>query len=327
MDSAAIRLEDLVKTYPAARAVRGIDLEVRQGEFFGLLGPNGAGKTTTIAMLTGLTNPSSGRILIEGVSPGSDPMGVKSRLGFVPQEFAFYPTLSALDNLRFFGRLYGLRGAQLAQRVQAVLEIADLAERARQIVATFSNGMMRRLNVAIGLVHEPRILILDEPTAGVDAQSRNALYETLELLNREGVTVLYTTHHMEEAQRLCRRVAIMDRGRVLTVDTPTALVRAYGEGLVRVEFRAGVGKALQDRMAELETVQGLDGCDRHWYLKTREPEGAVRALMALEEIRELGISSLNIMEPNLESVFIHLTGRRLRDAAREERTALEEGNT
>jgi len=327
MDSPAIVLEDLVKTYPGTRAVQGIDLKVLQGEFFGLLGPNGAGKTTTIALLTGLTEPTGGRILIEGVPMGADPIRIKSRLGFVPQEFAFYPSLNALDNLRFFGRLYGLRGPRLEKRVEEVLAMAKLADRARQPVAAFSNGMMRRLNVAIGLVHEPRILILDEPTVGVDAQSRNALYETLERLNRGGVTILYTTHHMEEAQRLCHRVAIMDHGRILTLDTPAALIRAYGEGLVRVGFKSDAGKAAQDRMAQVETVEGLDGQGRHWYLKTRDPERAVRALMAAKEIRELGINTLNIMEPNLESVFIHLTGRRLRDPARAALTSSEEGST
>ncbi len=323
MDHVAIAIEDLHKDYAGTQAVCGIRLEIFEGEFFGLLGPNGAGKTTTMAMLTGLTPPSGGRILVDGLSVSFHPIDVKSRMGFVPQEFAFYPTLTAVDNLTFFGRLYGLRGPRLAQRIQAVLEIAELQDRARQTVAAFSNGMMRRLNIAIGLIHEPRILILDEPTAGVDAHSRKSLYLTLERLNRQGVTILYTTHHMEEAQRLCGRVAIMDRGRILTVDAPSALIRRFGEGLVRVEFKAAVGRAWEERMARLDSVQGLDGGERHWYLKTREPEKAVRALMAMEETRDIGIRSLNILEPDLESVFIHLTGRRLRDPAEDTHASLE----
>jgi ABC-2 type transport system ATP-binding protein len=326
MDKAAVTIENLVKDYPGTRAVCGIDLEILEGEFFGLLGPNGAGKTTTIALLTGLIEPSGGRILIDGISLSSDPLEAKSRMGFVPQDFAFYPTLDAVDNLRFFGRLYGLRGPRLTKRIHDVLEIAGLQEKTRQPVATFSNGMMRRLNLAIGLIHEPHILILDEPTVGVDAHMRNALYETLDRLNRQGVTVLYTTHQMEEAQRLCRRVAIMDQGRILTVDTPEALIRRFGQGLVRVEFKKAAGTELKEQMARMETVLHLDGRERHWFLKTREPEKTVRALMDLDGVREFGVSSLNILEPNLESVFLQLTGRRLRDSSDGERPFLEGKN-
>jgi ABC-2 type transport system ATP-binding protein len=326
MDKAAVTIKNLVKDYPGTRAVCGIDLEILEGEFFGLLGPNGAGKTTTIALLTGLIEPSGGRILIDGISLSSDPLEAKSRMGFVPQDFAFYPTLDAVDNLRFFGRLYGLRGPRLTKRIQDVLDIAGLQKKTRQPVATFSNGMMRRLNLAIGLIHEPHILILDEPTVGVDAHMRNALYETLDRLNRQGVTVLYTTHQMEEAQRLCRRVAIMDQGRILTVDTPEALIRRFGQGLVRVEFKKAAGTELKEQMARMETVLHLDGRERHWFLKTREPEKTVRALMDLDGVREFGVSSLNILEPNLESVFLQLTGRRLRDSYDGERPFLEGKN-
>jgi ABC-2 type transport system ATP-binding protein len=317
-DPPAVDLEDLVKDYPGTRAVCGIRLEILEGEFFGLLGPNGAGKTTTIHMLTGLIEPTSGQVRIQGLPMASRPLEAKARLGFVPQEFAFYPSLNAVDNLRFFGRLYGLRGERLERRIRRVLEVASLTGRSRRAVSTFSGGMMRRLNVAVGLVHEPRILVLDEPTAGVDAQSRAALYETLERLNREGVTLLYTTHQMEEAQRLCRRVAIMDRGRILHVDTPERLIRRFGEGLVRVELKTSLPSSAQERMGRLEGVEGADGRGRFWHLKTREPERAVRALLALEEIREAGVLSLNVLEPNLESVFIRLTGRRLRDPAEKE---------
>jgi len=310
----AIALEALVKEYPGGtRAVREISMEILEGEFFGLLGPNGAGKTTSIHMLTGLSEPTSGEVRIQGVSMASRPLEAKSRLGFVPQEFAFYPSLSALDNLRFFGSLYGLRGERLERRVREALEISALGRRSRGPVSTFSNGMMRRLNVAVGLVHEPRVLILDEPTVGVDAQNRRALHETLERLNRQGVTVLYTTHQMEEAQRLCRRVAIMDRGRILHADTPEALVRRFGEGLVRVELKSPLPTEARERLARLDSVQGLDGSGRIWHLKAREPERAVQDVLALAGVREAGVLGLNILEPNLESVFIHVTGRRLRD--------------
>lgn len=210
----------LHKSYGDIHAVRGVDLEIARGEIFGLLGPNGAGKTTVIAMLVGLLDPDRGEMLLDGqpLTPGAH--APKARIGLVPQELALYPTISARDNLLFFGRIYGLRGKRLRQRVEAVLEMVGLTERAGDPIETYSGGMKRRINIAAGLLHEPNVLFLDEPTVGVDPQSRNAILEAVEALNRAGMTILYTTHYMEEAQRLCHRVAIMDLGRIIALDVP-----------------------------------------------------------------------------------------------------------
>ena len=194
MNTPILVVKDLWKTYAAMDAVKGLTFEISSGEFFGLLGPNGAGKTTTIGMLSGLIEPTGGYVSVDGVDLFSRPMEAKARLGLVPQSFALYPSLSARDNLVFFGRIYGLRGKRLGERIACALDMVELTDRANQTVATFSNGMKRRLNIAAGLLHEPKILILDEPTVGVDPQSRNAILESIRSLNHSGVTVLYTTH-------------------------------------------------------------------------------------------------------------------------------------
>ena len=229
-------IEDLWRAYGDVQAVRGISLGIERGEFFGLLGPNGAGKTTTIAMISGLIQPSRGRILIDGLDLQERPREVKRKIGIVPQALSFYPSLSARENLSFFGRLYGLRGGLLHRRIRECLEVVHLQDRAGQLVGQFSHGMKRRLNIAIGLLHEPEILVMDEPTVGIDPQSRAEILEGLQSMNHAGVTVLYTTHYIEEAQTLCNRVAIMDLGKVIALDTPGSLIRGLGNGIIRIGF-------------------------------------------------------------------------------------------
>ena len=224
-----LKVQNLRKSYPNGyEAVKGLDFNIRRGEIFGFLGPNGAGKTTTISMLSGLQPPTSGQIIFDGLDTRSkrNLKQVKRQIGLVPQELALYPTLSAYDNLTFFGRIYSLSGKKLKQRVQSTLEMVGLADRAGDAVKTFSGGMKRRINIAAALLHEPQILFLDEPTVGVDPQSRNAIFESIEQLNRDGMTILYTTHYMEEAQRLCDRVAIIDNGQIVACDTTSALIRS-----------------------------------------------------------------------------------------------------
>ena len=224
--------QDLRKSFGDREAVKGISLQVARGEVFGLLGPNGSGKTTTISMLTALLEPSSGKITVNGLDLKTHTNQVKAQMGLVPQEMALYMTLSARQNLMFFGRIYGLRGKELRQRVDEALRMIGLIERADDPVSAYSGGMKRRVNIAAGLLHKPQILFLDEPTVGVDPQSRNAIFENVEALNRAGMTVIYTTHYMEEAQRLCHRVAIVDEGRIIALDTPAALIRSLGGGVV-----------------------------------------------------------------------------------------------
>jgi ABC-2 type transport system ATP-binding protein len=310
--AAAVRLH---KSYGAVKAVSDMTFQIERGEFFGLLGPNGAGKTTTIGMLAGLIEPTSGQLMIGELDPVRDTNKVKAKLGLVPQDFAFYPTLSARENLAFFGRLYGFWGERLEARMREVLNTVQLSDRANEPVSTFSNGMKRRLNIAIGLVHEPSILILDEPTVGVDAQSRNAILGTLELLNQAGVTILYTTHYMEEAERLCHRVAIMDCGRLVALDTPAGLTRSIADGLIFIELASRVDDTFLNRLGDLGKARITDPEQRKVQLETDAREQALRGLFKLADESGVHIRSVNVLEPSLEAVFLHLTGKHLRDTA------------
>lgn len=313
MNKSIVLVEDLWKSYAETDAVQGLTFQISRGEFFGILGPNGAGKTTTIGILSGLIEPSGGRITIDGFDLFSKPIEAKARLGLVPQSFALYPTLSARDNLVFFGRIYGLKGKHLRERIARVLEIVELTDRANQTVATFSNGMKRRLNIAAGLLHEPEILILDEPTVGVDTQSRNAILESINSLNKSGVTVLYTTHYIEEAQRLCDRVAIIDQGRIIALDSPACLIQDLGKGMIRMEFNEGIDDKLLDQMKRIGLVIVVDDQKRRIHIETDRIDEASRELLELMKTRDGLLKTLDISEPNLETVFIHLTGRNLRD--------------
>jgi ABC-2 type transport system ATP-binding protein len=227
-----IEINGLVKRYGQRAAVDGVSFSVREGEIFGLLGPNGAGKTTTLSILSTLLEPDAGQVSIGSFDLAREAARIKPLIGYVPQELALFPTLSAWDNLAFFGRIYRLSGPVLKERINAVLDLVGLRDRAGDAVKTFSGGMQRRLNIAVGLIHQPRILFLDEPTVGVDPQSRIFIFEHVESLKAEGMTVLYTTHYMEEAERLCDRVAIMDRGQVLALDTTKNLIRLLGGGVI-----------------------------------------------------------------------------------------------
>jgi len=313
MKTSILIVEDLWKRYAQTDAVRGLTFEISKGEFFGLLGPNGAGKSTTIGLLSGLIEPTRGHITISGFDLFSRPMEAKARLGLVPQSFALYPSLAARDNLVFFGRIYGLKGKRLKERMARVLEIVELSDRANQTVATFSNGMMRRLNIAVGLLHEPEILILDEPTVGVDPQSRNAILESIHSLNQSGVTVLYTTHYIEEAQHLCDRVAIIDQGQIIALDSPARLIQDLGRGIVRIEVNASIDDRLLDQMKRIGVVRVVDDQRRKIHVETNGVGEASRELLELMKTRDGLIKTLDISEPNLETVFIHLTGRNLRD--------------
>jgi ABC-2 type transport system ATP-binding protein len=309
-----IQVTDLYKSYGNIQALQGLNFQVFRGEFFGLLGPNGAGKTTTIAILCGLLEPTSGEILIDGQDFKSHSNALKTKLGLVPQDFAFYPTLSGRDNLLFFGRIYGLWGRRLEERIDAVLNIVQLMDHAEEIVKTFSNGMKRRLNIAIGLLHEPDILILDEPTVGVDAQSRNAILESLQALNRTGITLLYTTHYMEEAQRLCHRVAIIDHGHIIALDTPLALMQGLGEGLIRLELNRPADEMLLRELGQRGTIKIVDDEGRKLHLIVESKQRTLRVLLEHLEKRDIHIETLDVLGSNLETVFLHLTGRQLRDS-------------
>jgi ABC-2 type transport system ATP-binding protein len=280
-----LRLHDLHKRYGSLAAVDGVSLHVRRGEIFGFLGPNGAGKTTTIAMAVGLLEPDSGSVEITVLGSPRDPQ-VRRLIGLAPQSLALYDALSARENLAFFGKLYGLSGKRLEERVDAMLELVGLADRAKDNVSTFSGGMKRRLNLAVALVHEPKLLLLDEPTVGVDPQSRNAIFDLVRTLREQGITVVYTTHYMEEAQKLCDRVAIIDQGRVLAEGTVDELIEAHG-GESLLSIQAG------------ESVRTVTAADPL-------PEMAAA-------LRDEATTGLKLEPPDLERVFLNLTGRTLRD--------------
>ncbi len=296
-----LTLRSLAKRYGKVVAIDDLDLEVEDGETFGLLGPNGAGKSTTIRCALGVTTPDAGMIDIAGRGAPTDP-AVRARIGYAPQELAIYDEMTASENLRFFARLQGLRGARLRERVAWALAFAALDDRKHDRVAGYSGGMKRRLNLACAVVHDPDLLLLDEPTVGVDPQSRNHLFDTVERLAGEGKTIVYTTHYMEEAQRLCDRVAIIDHGRVLACDGVDALIAAHGG-------RAVVEAELD---GEPEDAARLPGPVRDGVLRFESRDAAD----ALDRLRAAGVPfrTLHVKQPDLESVFLDLTGRSLRDA-------------
>jgi len=304
--------QDLKKSFGDLEAVKGISLQVARGEVFGLLGPNGAGKTTTISMLTALLEPSGGKITVDGLDLKTHAKQAKAKMGLVPQELALYKSLSARENLTFFGRIYGLKGKELGRRVDEVLAMIGLTERAGDAVDKYSGGMKRRVNIGAGLLHKPQILFLDEPTVGVDPQSRNAIFESVEALNRAGMSVIYTTHYMEEAQRLCHRVAIVDEGRIVAQDSPGALIRSLGGGVVLLGIAAGAPEDLTERVAQLPGVRTATRTDGQIKIETQRLQEGLMATLDITNKLDVRITSLDILEPNLESVFLHLTGKKLR---------------
>ncbi|MBI5154277.1 ABC transporter ATP-binding protein [Candidatus Poribacteria bacterium] len=295
-----IRVERLAKRFGSLTAVDGVSFEIPQGTSFGLLGPNGAGKSTTIHMLTGRLRADEGEVHIDGSSDPTRPE-VRMRLGTTPQDLAIYGALTGRENLEFFGRLYGLAGSELRARVDWALDFTGLADRQKDRTEKYSGGMKRRLNLAASLLHDPPVLLFDEPTVGVDPQSRNMLFDRIEELKGRGRTILYTTHYMEEAQRLCDRVAIMDHGHILALDTVECLITAHGgPSTIDVELDEVPG----DPAALPGTLEG-----RQLRIQTDKPLEAVGQLAS----RGLRFRSMKIERPSLEDVFLNLTGRRLRD--------------
>ena len=305
---------DLRRRYGQRLAVDGVGFRVDPGETYGLLGPNGAGKTTTISMICGLLRRDGGEVTVAGASLDRDPGAVKAAIGYVPQDIALYPDLSGGENLRFWGRMQGLSGHELAARVDAVLEVVGLADRARDKVADYSGGMQRRLNIGAGLLHRPRLLVLDEPTVGVDPQSRNAILENVETLRGEGAAVLYTTHYMEEAERLCDRVGIIDQGRLIAEGTRRELVAQIGER-DRIELAAS-GDLIGLAAGWRRTLDGVDEATvvaGGLHLVARDGRRLLPRLLELAETAGVEVTSVEVVEPDLEAVFLHLTGKALRD--------------
>ena len=303
----------LRKTYGDRVAVAGVSFHIDRGETYGLLGPNGAGKTTTISMACGLLTRDAGEVTVDGRPVGPRSTDAKAAIGLVPQEVALYDDLSAEENLRFFGRLQGLVGRDVATRVAEVLELVGLADRAGDRVGEYSGGMKRRANISAGLLHRPKLLVLDEPTVGVDPQSRNAILESVEALGAEGLSVLYTTHYMEEAERLCDRIGIIDEGRLVAEGDRRALIARLGAG-DRVEV-TGTGDipAFADAVGTLPGTLGVDRRDGRVVVRVDDGSTALAGIVAASERTGVTIGGIELVEPDLEDVFLGLTGKALRD--------------
>ena len=310
-----LETQNLIKKYGDLTAVAGISFEIAAGTIFSLLGPNGAGKTTTISMLSTLLAPTSGDAFIDGHSITREPMAVRRLIGLVPQEIALYEDLSALENLNFWGKMYGLSGRPLAARIDEVLEQVGLRERANERIKTFSGGMKRRVNIAAGLLHKPRLLFMDEPTVGIDPQSRRAILDSVKQLKAEGITILYTTHYMEEAQELSDLVGIIDHGQLIALGTQKELTKQVG-GLDTLTLHLG---EQDDPLFLAGLLKGLDGvlhCDAADHavaLITPAAEEVLAAVIQEASSHGIRVQSVDLREPNLEAVFLQLTGRALRD--------------
>ena len=306
-----LEVRDLRKDYGGTHALAGVSFAVNKGEMFGLLGPNGAGKTTLMSIVAGLLDPTAGQVFLDGKQFHRSDRAMRRLIGIVPQDLAIYNELTARENLRFFGELYGLGGAGLETRIDSILAAIGLADRADQRAGTYSGGMKRRLNLGASLVHEPKILLLDEPTTGVDPQSRNHIFEEVRRLNANGMTIVYTSHYMEEVQALCPRVGIMDQGKLIACDTLVSLLAQLPSRL-RLSVRAASTKA-RARMQSLDVIRVTSTGAETIEIECRDMKRVLVQLVAILTEEQVEMTGLETEEPNLERVFLHLTGRALRD--------------
>lgn len=307
-----LRCDGLVRRFGDRTAVDGVSFEIARGQTYGLLGPNGSGKTTTISMLCGILVANEGRVELAGEPITPAAIEAKRAIGLVPQEIALYQDLTAAENLRFFGRLQGLRGKELGLRIDDVLDVVALRDRANDRVDEFSGGMKRRVNIAVGLLHQPQLLVLDEPTVGVDPQSRNQILASVETLGSAGMAVLYTTHYMEEAERLCDRIGILDQGRMIAEGTQAELVSHVGENdLIIIEGQHD--PSVLDWCRTVTAVVHAEQTGRGIEITSTNGTRSIGPLLTSFEDHDIDVPGLQLREPNLEAVFLELTGRALRD--------------
>lgn len=309
----AVEIKSLYKTFKDKVAINHVDLVVNEGEIFGLLGPNGAGKSTLINILSMLIGRDKGEVSIWGESIDHNPMGIKGKLGVVPQDLAIFEELSAYENVKFFGSLYGFRGKELEERTTEALQFVGLLDRKKDKAKTFSGGMKRRLNIACGIVHKPKLIIMDEPTVGIDPQSRNYILESIKKLNSQGSTIIYTTHYMEEAQSLCERIAIVDRGSVIAIGTTDEL-----EALIDDKSTVQIG--VKDiKTVDAEEIQKVKGVEKvkidgnSLSVVSRKEVTNLHQILADLVATHTQITSVQTKKLDLEDVFLNLTGRNLRD--------------
>ncbi|MGO4543713.1 ATP-binding cassette domain-containing protein [Paenibacillus sp. 2TAB23] len=306
---------EVVKKYDTAITVNHLNFSIGEGEIFGLLGPNGAGKSTSIHMLSGLLAPSGGDILVDGYSIRKQPIEVKKKIGLVPQELAIYEMLTARENVTFFAKLYGLRGSLLRDRVDEALQFVGLLEKAKDKPSTFSGGMKRRLNIACAIMHRPKLIIMDEPTVGIDPQSRNHILESVRSLNKLGSTVIYTSHYMEEVEAICTRIGILDQGKLIACGTKDELKRQVGQGEKLIFEIDRNSVEMQREISEHPGVQHLDESDLGLKLTAtvKESPSILQDLLFIIQKHGINLRKLTRVDPNLESLFLQMTGRTLRD--------------
>ncbi len=307
----AIEVKNLQKSFRSQRALDGLSFTIHQGEFYGLLGPNGAGKTTTLSIITSLLQPDRGRVLIKGEDPNGSALDFKKIIGVVPQEIALYEELSALDNLKFWGSLYQIPISELIPRIEEILRVFGLAERKGDLIRTYSGGMKRRINIAAAILHRPEILFMDEPTVGIDPQSRNLIFEVIEKLHQDGMTIIYTTHYMEEAERLCDRIGIIDNGKIIAEGTLEELrSRDRHKAIIIIEFeslKTKVYESLQSFWQKIERKKNT--------LKFFSSQPTTDLLKIIQKCSDLKapIRNIEVKQINLETIFLSLTGKQLRD--------------
>lgn len=308
-----LKVENLHKNFGNINAVDGISFEVRKGEVFGLLGPNGAGKSTTISMISTLLPPTNGNILFEGRNIFDEPKIIRKKLGVVPQDIALYPTLTGKENLAFWGNMYGLKGTDLKKRIHEVAEIVGLNDRIKDRVDKYSGGMKRRLNIGAALLHKPEILIMDEPTVGIDPQSRNHILDTVLELNKQGMTIIYTSHYMEEAEYLCSRICIMDQGKIIAAGTQEELVELI-KGVTQISLKLDkIDQNILGALKEINGVAGVEMVEDMIAISGENVDNLLADIITKVTAGGRNITSINVKKPNLETVFLHLTGKALRD--------------
>lgn len=309
-----IETVQLSKSYKGKKAVDEVDIYMDEGESIGLLGPNGAGKSTTISMISTLLKPTSGDVLLNGKSIIKNPAEIRRILGVVPQEIALYEELSAHENLKFFGEIYKVKRKVLEQRIQNVLDLVGLKKRQKELVKTFSGGMKRRVNIAAAMLHNPKVLILDEPTVGIDPQSRNYILEMVQKLNVENeTTVLYTSHYMEEVEQLCKRVYIMDHGKVVAAGSKEELLSILSsEDTIQINL-SETGDEVLEKIKKIQNIRRVDESDNGIRIISKKGSNILSDLVHAVESEGIQLTNFQMETPSLEDVFLHLTGRTLRD--------------
>lgn len=303
------------KSFGKTDVLKGVTFKVEKGESFGLLGPNGAGKSTMISMICGLLPYNSGDIQVDGFSVKSNPMEIKKKIGIVPQDIALYPTMTAIDNLLFWGKMYGLTRKEVHKRADEVLDFVGLYDRAKDKIETFSGGMKRRINIGAALMHKPELLIMDEPTVGIDPQSRNHILETVKELNKDGITIIYTSHYMEEVEFLCNRIGIMDHGEIIAVGTKEDLCQRLSGGTIVKMIVSQCTPNLLDELNHLPLVEKVivNNEEKKLEILVSSSNQALGKLVSTAIKHNIEVSSIHVQEPNLETLFLQLTGRSLRD--------------